>query len=107
MPLQAVFTSEKSTKVRLVIESSSKGLDGLSLNNHLEKGPNYISSLPNVLTAWHWDEYAYSGDIRRMFNQVLVHPDDQFSTDSLGERISINPHRVPVAQIKLWGQASP
>ena len=77
MPLQAVFTPEKSTKVRLVFDSSSKGHDGLSLNDHLEKGPNYINSLPNVLTAWRWDEYAYSGDIRKMFNQVLVHPDDQ------------------------------
>ena len=83
MPLQAVFTPEKSTKVRLVFDSSSKGHDALSLNDHLEKGPNYINSLPNVLTAWHWDEYAYSGDIPnpnpnpKMFNQVLMHPDDQ------------------------------
>lgn len=50
---------------------------GLSLNDYLEKGPNYINSLPNVRKAWRWDEYAYSGDIRKMFNQVLVHPDDQ------------------------------
>ena len=27
--------------------------------------------------AWRWNEVAYSGDIRKMFNQVLVHPDDQ------------------------------
>ena len=58
MPLQAVFTPEKSTKVRLVFDSSSKGHDGLSFNDHLEKGPNYINSLPNVLRAWRWDEYA-------------------------------------------------
>ena len=77
MPLQAVFTPEKSTKVRLVFDSSSKGHNGLSLNDHLEKGPNYINSLPNVLSAWRWDEFAYAGDIRKMFNQVLVHPDDQ------------------------------
>lgn len=77
MPLQAVFTPEKSTKVRLVFDASSKGHDGLSLNDHLEKGPNYINSLPNGLTAWRWDEYAYCGDIRKMFNQVLMHPYDQ------------------------------
>ena len=28
-------------------------------------------------TAWRWDEVAYSGDIRKMFNQVIVHPDYQ------------------------------
>lgn len=77
MPLQAVFTPEKSTKVRLVVDSSSKGHDALPLNDNLEKGPNYINSLPNVLAAWRWDEYAYSGDIRKMFNQALMHPDDQ------------------------------
>ena len=77
LPLQAVFTPEKTTNVRLVFDSSSKGHDGLSLNDHLEKGPNYINSLPNVLTAWRWDEVAYTGDVRKMFNQILVHPDDQ------------------------------
>lgn len=73
LPLQAVFTPERTTKVRLVFDASSKGHDGLSLNDHLEKGPNYINSLPNVLMARRWN----SGDIRKMFNQVLVHPDDQ------------------------------
>ena len=77
MQLHAVFTPDKSTKVRLVFDSSSKGHDGLFLNDHLGKGPNYINSLPNVLSSWRWDEFAYAGDIREIFNQVLVHPDDQ------------------------------
>ena len=92
MPLQAVFTPEKSTNVGLVFDSSSKGSDGLSLNDHLEKGPNYINSLPNVLTAWRWDEYVYSGDIRKMFNQVLVHPDDQVFHRFLWRK---NQHETP------------
>ena len=78
MPLQAVFSPEKSTKVRLVFDASSKGHDGLSLNDYLEKGPNYINNLTDVLLAWRWDSVAYSGDIRKMFNQILVHPEDQF-----------------------------
>ena len=77
LPLQAVFTPEKTTKVRLVFDSSAKGHNGFSLNDHLEKGPNYINELPSVLTAWRWDVVAYSGDVRKMFNQVMVHPDDQ------------------------------
>ena len=77
LPLQAVFTPEKTTKVRLVFDSSAKGHDGFSLNDHLEKGPNYINELPSVLMAWRWDDVAYSGDVRKMFNQVMVHPDDQ------------------------------
>ena len=77
MPLQVVFSPEKSTKVRLVFDASSKGHDGLSLNDNLEKGPNYINNLGDVLLAWRWDSVAFSGDIRKMFNQILLHPEDQ------------------------------
>lgn len=76
LPLQAVFTPERTTNVRLVYDTSSKGHDGLSLNDHLEKGPNFINSLLDVLAAWRWNEVAFTGDVRKMFNQILVHPDD-------------------------------
>ena len=77
LPMQAVFTPERTTKVRLVFDASSKGHDGLSLNDYLEKGTNFINSLPDMLAAWRWDTVAYTGDVRKMFNQILVHPDDQ------------------------------
>ena len=77
LPLQALFTPERTTKVRLVFDSSSKGHDDFSLNDYLEKGPNFINNLFDVLTAWRWDEVAYTGDVRKMFNQILVHPTDQ------------------------------
>ena len=70
LPLQAVYTPERTTKVRLVFDSSSKGHDGLSLNDYLEKGSNFINSILDVLTA-------FTGNVRKMFNQILVHPDDQ------------------------------
>lgn len=37
LPLQTVFTPERATNVRLAFDSSLKGYDGLSLNDHLEK----------------------------------------------------------------------
>jgi hypothetical protein len=77
LPLQAVFIPEKTTKVRLVFDSSCEGHNGLSLNDHLEKGPNYINDVPEVLAARRRDNIAYAGDVRKMFNQILVHPDDQ------------------------------
>jgi hypothetical protein len=76
LPMHAVFTPERSTKVRLVFDASAKGPHGKSLNEHLEKGPNYINSLPNVLIAWRLNQVAYAGDIRKMFNQILIHPED-------------------------------
>ena len=75
--MQAILTPDRTTKLRLVYDASAKGQNGKSLNDHLEKGPNYINSLPNVLMAWRFDQVAYSGDMRKMFNQVRIHPDDQ------------------------------
>ena len=74
---QSLITPERTTKVQLVFDSSSKGHDGLSLNDYLEKGPNFINSLLDVLRAWRWDKVVFTGDVRKMFNQILVHPDDQ------------------------------
>ena len=73
----AVFTPERTTKVPAVFNPSSKGQDGLSLNEHLEKSPNFINSLCDVLAPRRWKEVAFTGDVRKMFNKVLVHPDDR------------------------------
>ena len=94
LPLQAVFTPDRTTQVRLVFDASAKGYDGQSLNEHLEKGPNYINSLPNVFQAWRWDEVAYCGDIRKMFNQVLIHPDDQIFHRFLWRNNTSDPPRI-------------
>jgi len=77
LPMQAVFTSDRTTKLCLVFDVSAKGPNRKSLNDHLEKGPNYINSLPNVLMAWRFDQVAYTRDMCKMFNQVRIHPDDQ------------------------------
>ena len=77
LPLQAFFTPDRKTKVLLVLDASAQGRDGKSLNDHLEKGPNYIDSFPNVFIAWRFDKEANTGDVHKMFNQVKIHPDDQ------------------------------
>ena len=77
LPVQVVFTPDRSTKIRLVFDASAEGPDGKSMNEHLEKGPNYINSLVDVLIAWRLNYVAYVGDIRKMFNQILIHPEDQ------------------------------
>jgi hypothetical protein len=49
--VHAVFTPERTTKIRLVFNASAKGEDELSLNDNLEKGPNYINDLTSVIKA--------------------------------------------------------
>ena len=70
LPMQGVLTPDRTNKLRLVFDVSAKGQNGKSLNDHLEKGSNYINSLPNVLMAWCLDQVAYTGDMHKMFNQV-------------------------------------
>ena len=75
-----MFTPERTTKVRLVFDSSSKGHDVFSLNDYyLEKDPNFINSLLSVLAAWRWNAVAcaFTGEGRKIFNQILSHTDDQ------------------------------
>jgi hypothetical protein len=77
LPIQAVLTPSKSTKCRLVFDASAKGQNGRCLNDYLEKGPNYLNQITDVLLLWRWDSIGYAGDIRKMFNQILLHPDDR------------------------------
>ena len=94
VPLQAVFTPNRTTQVGLVFDASAKGLRGKSLNEHLEKGPSYINRFPNVLMAWHFDKVADTGDVRKTFNQVLIHP--KFEAKSLS-----------VEKTLLWRETRP
>jgi hypothetical protein len=71
-----VESPDKTTKCRLVFDAAAK-MDGLSLNDALEKGPCLLNSLFDVLIGWRQNEVAFSGDVSNMFNQIAAHPDDQ------------------------------
>ena len=104
---EAIFTPDRTTQVRLVFDTSAKGPRGKSLNEHLEKGPNYISRLPNVLMAWRFDKVAYTGDVRKMFNQVLIHPTDQVFHRFLWRTNESLTQKVYQWNRHLWRQTSP
>lgn len=76
LPISEVETPDKTTKVRLVFDSAAK-VDGVSLNDALEKGPCLLNSLFDVLIGWREEKIAFAGDIAKMFNQIAVHPEDQ------------------------------
>ena len=76
LPISEVETPDKTTKVRLVFDSAAK-VDGVSLNDALEKGPCLLNSLFNVLIGWREEKIAFAGDIEKMFNQIALHPEDQ------------------------------
>lgn len=65
-----------SSPIRIVFDSSA-AFEGVSLNDALEKGPNYLNDLFQVLIGWRENRVAYCGDIRKMFNMIAIHPHDQ------------------------------
>ena len=72
LPVQAVFSPDRTTKVR-----HGKATTVAPLTIISKRAPITLTVFPMCFEAWRWNEVAYSGDVRKMFNQVLVHPDDQ------------------------------
>ena len=71
----AICEEKESTPYRIVFDAASK-CDGISLNDILLKGPNFTNSLVNVFLRFREDETAITGDVRKMFHQIYVHPED-------------------------------
>ncbi|XP_068731201.1 uncharacterized protein [Montipora capricornis] len=47
--------------------------------------------------AWRYDNVAYTGDVRKMFNQVMIHPEDQ-----IFHRFLRRPNENEMARIYQW-----
>ncbi|CAB4015909.1 Hypothetical predicted protein [Paramuricea clavata] len=61
LPIGEVESPDKTTKCRLVFDAAAK-MDGLSLDDALEKGPCLMNSLFDVLIGWRQNGVAFAGD---------------------------------------------
>lgn len=78
LPQHAVVRPEhKITKVRVVFNASRKSKSGFSLNDVLFTGPTLQNDLVSTILNWRKYIYVFSGDIQKMYRQILVHPDDR------------------------------
>ncbi|XP_062711049.1 uncharacterized protein LOC134289063 [Aedes albopictus] len=76
LPLGVVTNPNKPGKVRVVWDAAAK-IEGISLNSMLMKGPDMTASLSTVLYRFRQRQIAIAGDIREMFHQIQIRPQDR------------------------------
>ena len=76
IPHHPVLNPKKPGKVRVVFDCAAKA-DNRSLNEELLRGPDLTNNLVGVLSRFREEPVAMMADIRGMFNQVMVAPEDR------------------------------
>ena len=78
MPHHAVIReSSTTTKLRVVFNASSKTTSNLSLNDCLMVGPTIQQDLYSILMRFRKHLIGITGDITKMYRQILVHEKHQ------------------------------
>ncbi|GFU45057.1 integrase catalytic domain-containing protein [Trichonephila clavipes] len=78
IPHHSVYKQEKaSTPLRVVFDASAKTTSGFSLNSILLHGGIIQQDLFSIVSRFRKHEYAFSADIKKMYRQILVDPNQR------------------------------
>ena len=78
LPMHGVYKSTSSTtKLRVVFDASARSSSGVSLNDTLAVGPMLHPPLEHILLKFRTYRVALSGDIQKMYREILLAPSDQ------------------------------
>ena len=73
-----VHPKNRTTKVRVVFDGSAKhGESAVSINNCLEKGPNLVPHLFDVLVKFRGYPVGIAADVEKAFHQIAIDPEDR------------------------------
>ncbi|XP_062714134.1 uncharacterized protein LOC134290921 [Aedes albopictus] len=78
LPLSIVRNPKKPEKIRLIWDAAAR-VNGVSFNDMLIKGPDMLTSMFTVLLRFRQRSVAVCGDIKEMFHQVRIIPQDKQS----------------------------
>lgn len=76
LPLGVVINPKKPSKIRIFCDAAAK-VDGISLNTMLMKGPDLLNTLLDVLFAFREKRVALCADLKEMFHQIKIRPEDR------------------------------
>ncbi|XP_063915837.1 uncharacterized protein LOC135131904 isoform X2 [Zophobas morio] len=78
LPHHAVVKeSSTTTKLRVVFDASAKTSKSTSLNDFLSIGPKLQDDLCAIILRFRSHQYVITGDINKMYRQILVAADDR------------------------------
>ncbi|UYV84129.1 hypothetical protein LAZ67_X001289 [Cordylochernes scorpioides] len=78
LPHRPVFKAEsRTTPLHPVFDASCRSYNGLSLNDYLEKGPNLLEKIPEILIRFREKGIGVLADIRKAFQMITVQLQDQ------------------------------
>ncbi|XP_055643274.1 uncharacterized protein LOC129779676 [Toxorhynchites rutilus septentrionalis] len=102
LPLGVVTNPKKPEKLRIVWDAAAS-VKGVSLNSVLLKGPDLLQSLPTVLCRFRQKEVAINADIKEMFHQVLIRPEDRQALRFLWRNQPSEAVQVFVMNVAIFG----
>ena len=80
LPHYAVFREDKqTTKTKIVFDGSAKDSAGVSLNTCIQGGPALQPDLVGILLRFRRNQVAITGDIEKMFLQIVLKDTDRDS----------------------------
>ncbi|XP_059217641.1 uncharacterized protein LOC131994780 [Stomoxys calcitrans] len=78
LPHQAVIREDsRTTKVRVVFDASAKTSNQRSLNDIMHTGPKLQRDIFDIMLKWRLWKYVLTGDVEKMYRQIVVRPEDQ------------------------------
>ncbi|XP_073955623.1 uncharacterized protein [Choristoneura fumiferana] len=68
--------SSTSTPLRVVFDASARDARGISLNDTLLAGPKLQKNIFHLLLRFRWHAVVFTADVKQMYRQILVFPED-------------------------------